>query len=272
MTVTAESFAHARSLLVVPGHRPDRFAKAVASGADAVMLDLEDAVCTKYKVEARGNIDRWLAGGSTGIVRVNGIGTLWHEEDVAMLAGRRCAVMLPKTTDPDEVAGITARLGAGSWVVPAIETAAGVLAAHRICAAPEVSRIVFGNADLATDLGVDLADREALAHARCQLVLVSAAAGIAPPMDGVTAAVTDIELLTADARHALALGFSGKACLHPRQVAVVNTVFSPTADELDWARGVLAAAGDGSVSLHDDQVIGKPVIDRARLLLARFQA
>jgi citrate lyase subunit beta/citryl-CoA lyase len=181
--------------------------------------------------------------------------------------------MLPKTTGPDEVGYLATRLAAGSWIVPAIETAAGILAAPRICVAPAVGRIVFGNADLAAELGVDLADRVALAHARGQLVLASAAARIAPPMDGVTAAVTDTELLVADIRHALALGFSGKACLHPSQVTVVNTMFSPSEDELDWARSVLAACpDDGSVGVLDDQVIGKPVIDRARLLLARSQS
>ncbi|WP_236790591.1 CoA ester lyase [Amycolatopsis sp. GM8] len=262
------SLAHARSLLFVPGHRPDRFAKAARSGADGIVLDIEDAVAPDSKTAARENIGRWLASGGTGVIRLNGYGTPWYDEDLAMLREHRCAVMLPKATSPGEVTGLLDELPPGSAVLPLLETSAGILNAGQVCAAPGVVRAVFGNADLAREIGIDLADRVALAYARSQIVLASASNGIPAPIDGVTIALTDLDLLAADAEHAVNFGFGGKLCLHPRQVPGVNAAFSPTPEEVRWAREILAASGNGSVTAHDGKVVGKPIVDRARRVLA----
>lgn len=263
-----ESIARARSFLFVPGHRPDRFAKAVGSGADAIVLDLEDAVGPELKQRARENVFRWLAEGGSGIVRINGTDSPWYEDDVAMLGGSSRAVMFPKVTCADHISDLLNRLPANSCVLPVLETASGILRALEICAENGILRVVFGNADLASELGIDLADRIALGHARAHVVLASAACGLTSPVDGATASVTDEDALIGDAEHAAALGFSAKVCLHPRQVPAVNAAFTPSAADLQWARDVLAAVGDGSVGVLNSQVVGKPIIDRAQRMLS----
>ena len=262
----------ARSLLFVPGNRPDRFVKAAESGADDIVLDIEDAVAPSAKPEARENIGRWLAEGGSGVVRINGQGTSWYEEDLAMLSGRPCAVMLPKVTTPDQVWHALDRLPAGSCVLPLIETAAAVLGARAICSVAGAVRVVFGNADLGRELGVDHADLAAMAAARSLVVLASAAANLPPPVDGVTTALTDEKKVTVDAEHAAGLGFGGKLCLHPRQVPAVNAAFSPSAEDIRWAEDVLSASGDGSVAALDGNVVGKPIADRARRILLQVRA
>ncbi|MEU6145583.1 CoA ester lyase [Streptomyces sp. NPDC047081] len=264
-----DDLAPARTLLFVPGHRPDRFAKAAGSGADGIVLDLEDAVGPELKDAAREHVRAWLADGGRGVVRVNAPGTEWYDADVAALSGRPCPVMLPKAADPDQVGRLLADLPAGSAVVPLIETAAGVLEARSICAAPGVVRAAFGSVDLGAGLGVDPDDRAALATARSLLVLASAAAGTAPPLDGVTTALDDERALRADTRHAATLGFSGKLCVHPRQVAVVHAEFAPSDEELRRAKEIVAAAGEGSVAVLDGRMIDRPVVERARRLLDR---
>lgn len=269
MMLDSELLARARTLLYAPGHRPDLFSKASESGADAVVLDLEDSVGPTLKAAARENVRRWLEADGTGVVRINGLDSPWHEEDLAMLAWRRCSVILPKAASAAHTAGLLDRLGPQSCVVPLLETAAGILAAREVCAVPGVVRAIFGSADLARELGIDHTDRAALVHARCQVVLASAACGVAPPIDGVTSSLRDEQRLIADIRHAAALGFTGKSCLHPRQIPVVHATLAPSADEVRWARKVLASVGDGSARELNGQVIGKPVVDRARNVLAQ---
>lgn len=268
MATTPEDLARARSLLAVPGHRPDRFDKAARSGADSIMLDLEDSVGPDLKPAARDNVDQWLASGGMGVVRINAADTAWHNEDLAMLAHHRCIVMIPKVVAAHDVAHVLSRLAAGSQAIPVFETAAGVLHAEDVCAMPGVVRAIFGNADLGAELGVDPADRRAFGYARSRVVLASSAARLPPPIDGVTVGLQDTQALREDARHAKGLGFTGKACLHPRQVPTVNEVFTPTEGDLAWAREVLSSSPDGSVGQLHGQVVGKPMLQRARRLLA----
>ncbi|TNC29078.1 HpcH/HpaI aldolase/citrate lyase family protein [Amycolatopsis alkalitolerans] len=261
MALDFERMVAARALLFVPGHRADRFDKAVASGADAVILDLEDAVAAADKDAARSHVDEWLSGGGTALVRINGSDTPEFEPDLELVAKHGCPVMLPKAEDPRVLARIEAPL------LPIIETARGIEAATALCAVENVARVAFGSVDLATQLGVRHDDELALGYARSRLVLASAANGIAPPIDGVTTDLTGESALTADVRHARRLGFGGKLCIHPRQVPLVREGFAPTEEELSWARRVLAA-GD-SVSAVDGQMVDRPVLERARRLLAR---
>jgi citrate lyase subunit beta/citryl-CoA lyase len=261
-----ERLSTARTLLFVPGHRPDRFAKAAGSGADAIILDLEDAVAPRDKEQARGDVARYLDEAGPVLVRVNAAGTPWHDVDLAMLGDRACAVMLPKAEDPDVIEKLTAGLRRGTPVIPLLETAAGVLRAPALCACPGVVRAAFGSLDLAAQLGVDPADRDALHHARSVIVLASAAAGLPGPIDGVTTTVTDDRAVRADAEHGRRLGFAAKMCVHPTQLAAVRAVFSPSTEQQDWARAVLAAA-DGSATVLHGQMIDQPVVARARRLL-----
>jgi len=246
----------ARTLLFVPGDRPDRFAKAAAAGADAIVVDLEDAVAPADKEAARTHAVAWLDGGHEAVVRVNAVGTPWHDADVAALGG--APLMLPKAERAEDVA----RLGS---VVALVETAAGLSAAREVCGA--AVRVAFGSIDLAAELGVDPASQIALLHARSALVLAAAAAGAPPPLDGVTTALDDPGALTRDTAHAVELGFTGKLLVHPRQVKPVHAALRPSEEDIAWARRVLEA-GESAVAV-DGQLVDRPVLLRARRLLDR---
>jgi len=265
------ALAAARSLLFGPGSRPDRFGKAAAGGSGGVILDLEDAVASAEKEQARVHVDNWLTSGGGGIVRINGLTTSWHDDDVAMLASHDCAVMLPKAEHPGDVQALRAGLRREVAVVVLIETATGVLRAPEICAAAGVARAAFGSVDLAAQLGVDHQDHIPLDQARATIVLASASAGIASPLDGVTTDLLDAERLASAAARAARLGFTGKLCIHPGQIAAVHAAFGPTRDQAAWAERVLASAGRGDVTVVDGQMVDAPVVERARRVLAAWR-
>ncbi|WP_231498289.1 HpcH/HpaI aldolase/citrate lyase family protein [Pseudonocardia halophobica] len=272
LPTAAADLLGARTLLFVPGDRPERFAKAAASGADLVVLDLEDAVAPAAKPDAREAVRKWLAAGHRGMVRINPPGTEWYEDDVAAvaaIAATSVPVMLPKAQDPAEVAALVAALGPAAQVVPLVETALGVHRAVDVCGVEGVVRAGFGSVDLAGELGVDPVDREALRFARSALVLGSRVAGAGAPIDGVTTAVRDEQLLLEDCAHGLSLGFTAKMCIHPAQVGPVAIAFSPTPEQVEWARAVVGASAAGGVAVVDGKMIDKPVVERARALLLR---
>lgn len=252
----AAALAAARTFLFVPGDRPERFSKAANSGADVVILDLEDAVAEERKELARRAVEAWLKESPQVVVRVNAAGTRWHADDLAMVAEQGCGVMMPKATT---------RLELDQLTIPLIETAAGVLNAREICAG--TVRPAFGSIDLATELGVDPNDRDAFATARSLLVLAAAAAGTAPPIDGVTTALNDNSRLIDDLNYASCLGFTGKLCIHPSQIGPVHDTLAPTAESIAWAERILKA--EGGASAIDGEMVDKPVIERARRILLR---
>ncbi|GEM29594.1 CoA ester lyase [Nocardia neocaledoniensis NBRC 108232] len=274
----------ASTLLFVPADRPERFAKAAAANPGLVVLDLEDAVAPDAKPAARAHAVAWIEAGNDCAVRVNAVGTAWHEDDLAALAPLRCAIVLPKAEigvlDRIVDAVTEARAsspyrpkagGSGPLLVALIETAAGVLHSAAIAARAGVDRLAIGTFDLAAELGVDPTDREALAGARHALVLASAAAGLPGPVDGVTGVVDDADLVADDARYGRRLGFTGKLCIHPRQLDPVATALRPTAAEQAWARKIFAAITDDSgVAVVDGAMVDKPVLDRARRILAQL--
>ncbi|RWR34648.1 CoA ester lyase [Sinirhodobacter populi] len=254
-----------RAPLFVPANRPERFAKAAASGADAVILDLEDAVAAEAKETARAA----LATDFTDlpvIVRINAQGTGWYDADVAAVAALRpAAVILPKAEEAEAIASLAAALD-GVPVIALIESARGLANARGIAAAEGVVRLAFGSVDFCADLGCAHL-REVLLPARSELVLASRLAGIAAPIDGVTVQLDDLSVSHDDAAHARTLGMSGKLCIHPRQIAGVLRAFAPTEAEIDWARRVLAS-GDGAVAV-DGAMVDEPVRIRARAILAQ---
>jgi citrate lyase subunit beta / citryl-CoA lyase len=258
----------ARSLLFVPGNRPDRFIKAVAAQPDIVVVDLEDAVGTADKHTARAQTAQWLAAGNRAVVRINAADTPWHDDDLAMVAEHRPAVMLAKAEHPGQITRITA-LAPGAAVIPLIETAIGVMAIKKLCAARGVARVAFGSIDLANQLGVDPDDREALLVYRTMLVLGSVAAGLAPPIDGVTRSFTETDTVTADFIYARRLGMSAKLCIHPAQIAAVHAAALPSDADVEWANKIVAAfAADGSAAAVDGKMVDVPVVERARRVLA----
>lgn len=259
----------ASTFLFVPADRPERFVKAAETGAGLVILDLEDAVAPENKDEARANAAAWAATGTVCAVRVNAAGSPWHDADLAALAPLGCALVLPKAQDAADVRRV-ADAAAGTGVIALIETARGILDAAAIAGTDGVDRLAIGTFDLAAELGVDPADREALLVTRTALVLASAAAGLPGPVDGVTAGIDDPERLTDDATHGRRLGFTGKLCIHPRQVAVVAEALRPSAEEHAWAESVIAAAGaagEGGVAVVNGAMVDKPVLDRATRIL-----
>jgi citrate lyase subunit beta/citryl-CoA lyase len=258
----------ARSLLFVPGDRPERFDKAVATGADIIVIDLEDAVASDAKHVALGHALDWLSAGNTAVVRVNGFGTSQHTAEVAALAATSAFLMVPKSQAADELASVQAVVG--DRVIALVETARGIRDADQVASAPGVVRIALGNVDLSAELGVDAASHAALAYSRSRLVVASAAAALAPPVDGVTTALDSPETLATDLAVTRELGFGGKLCIHPRQVEPVNAALSPSAEELAWARRILLAAGPASgVSVIDGAMIDPPVVARAIQIAAR---
>ena len=267
----------ARTFLFVPGNRPDRFAKAEAAGADVVVIDLEDAVAPDDKDAARSDVAQWLSDGHAAVVRINGADTQWFDDDVAMLGAvginhaAEAGAMIAKA----EASEIVSRVATASNapVIPLIETAVGVLNAPGIAATPGVERIAFGAIDFAAELGVDPDDREALLHARSTLVLASAAARVASPVDGVTTALRDAEKLTDDVGYAARIGLRGKLCIHPSQVAAVHDRLAPTDDEVAWARRIVdATRADGSAVAVDGHMVDPPVVARAQQILAAVRS
>jgi citrate lyase subunit beta/citryl-CoA lyase len=264
--------ASARTLLFVPGDRPERFAKALAAGSDLIVVDLEDAVPPGRKEAARDGVTSWLPTLSAEeaarvVVRVNAAGTPWHEGDLAANVDLAAAVMLAKAEAGTALAAAARRLP----VVALIETATGVLDAREIAATDGVVRLAFGSFDLAAELGIDPLESEALRPSRASLVLASAAAGLPGPIDGVRAAFDDVAGLTEETDAARRLGFPAKLCIHPCQVATVDAVLRPSEDDLAWAARILAATGeapaDGVISV-DGRMVDKPVIERARRIAA----
>ena len=255
------------TFLFVPGTRDDRYVKAVASGADLVVIDLEDAVAPEDKSIARERVAGWLAGGGRAVVRVNGIGTPWFLDDLAV-ARHATGMMLPKAESADDLDRVSALTAGGVPIIPLIETARGVLSAVDICGHPDVARIGFGNIDLAADLGVEPTARPAMAAARSHLVYASRAVGRAAPVDGVTTSVADLDALVDDVTYARQLGFAAKLLIHPAQVAPTARAFRPTEAERAWAAGVLDAVRYG-VGVHDGHMVDEPVLARARHILRR---
>lgn len=258
----------ARSYLYVPGNRPDRFDKALAAGADAVIVDLEDAVPPAEKPAARAALSAWLKPAQPVIVRVNATDSPWFAEDLAACAAPGVAgVVLPKAEDIGaDVVALCKRSGAA--LLPLIETAAGMARAESVAATPCVQRLMFGTIDFQFELGID-GDGDELLAFRSRLVLASRLAGIQSPVDGPCTSWEDAALLDADCRRARRLGFGGKLCIHPRQVAAVNAAFSPAEAEVAWARRVVEAArGSGGAAVAvDGRMVDRPVILKAERIL-----
>lgn len=256
-----------RSYLFVPANLPERFEKAWSAGADAVIVDLEDAVPAAGKAAARAALAAWLTPARPVVVRINGAGTEWFAADLALCgAPGVAAVVLSKAEQGADVARVAAA-GARA-VLPLIESAAGFGSLDAIARAPGVQRLLFGAIDFQLDLDIR-GEREELLYFRSQLVLASRLAGIAAPVDGVTVALGDDAQLAGDAMHARRMGFGGKLRIHPKQLGEVHRCFRPGGEELAWARRVVAAAAqsEGAAVALDGQMIDRPVILRARRIL-----
>ncbi|MFO1220540.1 MAG: CoA ester lyase [Burkholderiaceae bacterium] len=268
-----------RSYLFVPGNRPERFAKALASGADAIVLDLEDAVAPQAKAEARDAIAQWAARATADdrartVVRINDAQSSGFADDLRLLREAGISsVMLPKAEAAAQVQAVRAAVPKAR-VLALIESACGIANVHEVASADGVARLVFGTLDYALDLDLDITDSpEALACAAGAIAIASRVAGLATPVAGVTPQLDDEQRLLADFAWARRHGFGAKLCIHPRQVATLHAALAPSAQSLEWARRVLAAeaASPGAARL-DGRMIDRPVVLQARRTLQRAGA
>lgn len=262
--------------LFVPGNRPERFAKALASHADRVILDLEDAVSPQDKASARASIGSWLASAEPAsrarvLVRINDALSPWQTDDLAWLQSQPLSeVMLSKCETPEQVAVVLRHLPAGAQVLPLMETVRGVHGAVAVAQAPGVSRLAFGSIDYQLDLGVDT-HSPALEYAAVALTVASRLADLPAPVAGVTPDLAP-SVVAADAQRALALGMGAKLCIHPQQIDAARQAFVPSPATVAWAHRVVDTwehtQHPGAVQV-DARMVDKPVYLRARRLLAQ---
>jgi citrate lyase subunit beta/citryl-CoA lyase len=264
------------AFLFVPGTRPERFAKALDSGADGVIIDLEDAVAVEDKKKARDAIrSAWPTFSAEQkkrlIIRSNSPGSQFYAADLILAQELDVACLLiPKSESLDQING-AAQLLPNTAIIPMIETAIGLDRINDIATAEQVLRLALGNLDLQADLGMVCDSQESELHtARFQIVLASRLAQIAPPIDGVTPSTDDIERITNDAERAKRMGFGGKLCIHPKQVPLVKAAFLPSAEEISWAFRVIEAdkASKGGAVKLDGRMIDHPVVLLAQRTLA----
>lgn len=256
--------------LFVPGSRPERFAKPDSSGADAVILDLEDAVAPGDKDRAREAVVANAATlKSAVVVRINAAGTPWHEADInAVRHLDGVSVMLPKAECAEDITDMTRHMARSVSVIALVESAVGLANLPDILATSGVVAVAFGSVDFSLDLGC-AHDRLMLLAARNEIVWRSRAAGRAAPIDGVTTDLTSPEITEDDARHAMKMGFGGKMAIHPRQIEPIRNGFRPSDNDITWARDIIGAASSGEASLVNGEMVDRPVIERARQVLRR---
>jgi citrate lyase subunit beta/citryl-CoA lyase len=266
-----------RSWLYVPGHRPERVAKALVAGADAVVVDLEDAVPADRKADAREAVGAAVAAvgaaadGPQVWVRVNDPGGPWGDADLDAVTGSGIAgLRLPRSADPDIVRRVADRTGLPLQLV--IETAAGLTRAVELAAAhPLVAGIGLGEADLSADLR--LVSDAGLDWARGWVVVAARAAGLPSPVQSVWTDVADLDGLRASCERGLATGFVGRSVVHPRQLPVVHDVYTPTAEQVRHATAVVRTAdeamarGEVAVLDEDGRFVDPAVVERARVVL-----
>ena len=281
-----DPLSRVRSALFTPGTEAVRLRKAMTSGADVCIFDLEDSVPTGRIGEAREIVREALEelGGRARIwLRVHPASSQEMAEDLrAVPLSTLEAVMLPKASDRDDVEACRramkqARVPAELPVVPIIESAAGVLACAAIAEVTGVACLAFGRFDLAADLGIDPdGTSAALDMSRASVILASTAERLELPLDSPWLKITDLDGLRAAAERARADGFGGMLVIHPSHVTTVNEVFSPTADEIAWAQGIVASSaeaesGGRGAYTRDGQMVDEAIVKRARAILRDTQ-
>ncbi len=282
-TSTTDDLRPRRSVLYMPGANERALEKAKTLAADALILDLEDAVAPDAKVEARARVCAAAASGEYGrrevTIRANGIGTPWHDEDVVAIATSGAdAIVIPKVNDRSEVDAVDAALRAAGApdalaIWPMLETPLAVLNAHDIASHPRVAVLVMGTNDLVKELQAEhVPGRAPISHA-LQACVVGARIGGAVILDGVFNALDDEAGFEAECVDGRRMGFDGKTLIHPKQLAPCNDVWAPTADAIDHAERVITAfeqaeaAGQGVVTV-DGRMIENLHVEQARRVLA----
>ena len=281
-----------RSLFFVPGGEPKKLEKATSFGADTLLFDLEDSVSPPEKDRARelvaGRLRESDFAGAEPAVRVNPPGTPYFDRDLeAVVTAGASAIMLPKSERLEQLIEVASRIadleargettaGKAVRLIALVETAGGIARAVSLAeASPRIDALCFGHADFSRDMGLSAADasRGVVFHARCALAIAARANGVAP-IDTVYLNVRDDEAFREDAKLGLGLGFEGKLCIHPRQVTIVNDVYTPTTEEIDYARRVLSASQQAEaegrgVFTVDGKMVDAPLIAAQRRVIDR---
>lgn len=265
-----------KSYLFVPGNRPDRIEKALASEANAVIIDLEDAIPMSAKDKVREGVRKFLAlhdfvKSKKVYVRINDSFTPFYEQDVRMVAEfPDVGIMLPKTNSPEDVQMLEATTSSNQLIIPLIETAKGVLRAYEIASSSKrVKKLAFGAVDYCLDLNISISTHgQELIYPRSALVLASRAAELAPPIDTVFTSISNEAGLIEEINRAKNLGMFSKMCIHPVQLDHVNTLFGPSEEEILWAKRVVekfeVALAEGHSAIKvDDKMIDLPVYNQA---------
>lgn len=264
------------NFLFVPGNRPERYVKALASAADLVCIDLEDSVPEAEKDSARDMALAAIAdhGEARLALRINGLRTSAGLADTLALGGGTCPqyLFVPMVESAAEIEILRSILGTEVAFVPLIESVKGLRAADTIAASPGVTALMFGGGDFAAELGVKLA-WEPLLHARSALVMACAAVGIS----AVDVPYIDLENgagLAEECGRVQALGFHAKAAIHPRQIEAINSAFRPSLNEIEEARAAIAAfdAGGGAAIRFRGKMLEAPVVRRYRQILSLGEA
>lgn len=275
----ATSLALARTFLFVPGDRPERYAKALATNTDVVIIDLEDAVSAAAKDRARSMLhDNWgsfsMADRRRLVIRINAANSAWHAADLELLKAlsrqELAGIMVPKTDGAGPLTAITDECGDVA-LLPLVETAAAFGALDEIACAPHVVRLCLGSVDLQADLSMEAGDDGMeLAAAKWSIAVASRRASRGLPVDGVTLSIDKPEQLMADTQRAIRAGFGAKLCIHPSQIDVVHAAMTPSPQKLEWALKVIEQAASGVGALQvDGKMVDEPVLRLAERFLAR---
>ena len=275
MNLPPSPLSDAYSFLFVPANQPERYGKALASGADGVIIDLEDAVGLDDKAKARELLKNTWSSISVEekkrvIIRCNAPGRSFYAADLVLAKELQVQyLMIPKTESPDHINGAAEELKNTAFI-PMIETPLGLHHLNEIASAEQVLRLALGNLDMQVEMGMSCDDNETeIDTARFMLVLASKLAQIAPPLDGVTPSTDDEPRIFAHAQKAKRFGFGAKLCIHPKQIPIIKRAFSPTVEEISWAKRVIAAdnASNGQAVKVDGKMVDRPVVMLARRIL-----
>ncbi len=275
MNLPPSPLSDACSFLFVPANQPERYGKALASGADGVIIDLEDAVGLDDKAKARELLKNTWSSISVEekkrvIIRCNAPGSSFYAADLVLAKELQVRhLMIPKTESPDHINGAAEELKNTAFI-PMIETPLGLHHLNEIASAEQVLRLALGNLDMQVEMGMSCDDNETeIDTARFMLVLASKLAQIAPPLDGVTPSTDDEPRIFAHAQKAKRFGFGAKLCIHPKQIPIIKRAFSPTVEEISWAKRVLAAdnASNGQAVKVDGKMVDRPVVMLAHRIL-----
>ena len=268
MNLPHSPLSDACSFLFVPATQPERYGKALASGADGVIIDLEDAVGLDDKAKARELLKNTWSSISVEekkrvIIRCNAPGSSFYAADLVLAKELQVRhLMIPKTESPDHINGAAEELKNTAFI-PMIETPLGLHHLNEIASAEQVLRLALGNLDMQVEMGISCDDNETeIDTARFMLVLASKLAQIAPPLDGVTPSTDDEPRIFAHAQKAKRFGFGAKLCIHPKQIPIIKRAFSPTVEEISWAKRVIAAdnASNGQAVKVDGKMVDRPVV------------